>query len=99
MIIGMIVQVPTVSEFQAASQAVFFDDSDPANVGYLDGQEPRNILYRGKYAYNPPLAPDVFQSQVKAAVKVDRQHIQDAHDMAVAAHDYLPVGALIDANS
>lgn len=98
-ILAMIVHEPVVSGFQAETVAVFFDDADEANVGYLTGEEPRNILFRGKYDFTPPLTGAAYQSQVKAAIKADRQKVQDAYDLAVAAHGLLPVGALIDVNS
>lgn len=99
-ILGMISEGPTVTgDFKIGVTAVFFDDADAANEGYIHGHEPRNVLFRQHYSYASTMTAGDVQTQAKADIKATRQSFETAYTAATATAPFLPVGALIDANS
>lgn len=99
-IIGMISEGPAVTgDFKIGVVAVFFDDADAANEGYVHGHEPRNVLYQQRYSYASTMTASDVQTQAKADIKATRLAFAAAYTAATTTAPFLPVGALIDANS
>lgn len=83
------------SDFSISVSVVFFDDSDPDNVGYVDGHAPRIVLYHYTFTYASSLQGSALQQQLAADIKAKGQAFEAATAALTAAKSLLPAGALV----
>lgn len=96
-LIGMISGPITVNngDFGLSVPVQYFDDSDPSNVGYVDGNAPRVVLYHYTFPYPSTLQGTELQAQVRTDIKAKGLAFEAALAAGMAATAVLPAGSLV----